>query len=269
MTLIDSHTHLFFEDFRADLDAVLQRAHDAGVVQMVVPGTDLPTSRQAVELADRYPQIFACVGFHPHDAAKADGDALRAIDELSRHPKVVAIGEIGLDFYYDHSPRGRQHEVFDAQLDLASVRGLPVVVHTRESTPETLGMVRSAVERHPEWLPGTGTPARGVFHCFPGTGREAIELWGLGFYVSYPGVVTFKKSNAIEAIREIGAGKILVETDAPYLSPVPLRGRRNEPANVLLIARFIAEACGVPLDAFAVSTTRNARELFRLPPMNA
>ena len=263
--LIDSHVHLFFEDFQADLDAVLDRARTAGVSRMVVPGTDLATSRAAVGLADRHPGIFACVGFHPHDAAKADAKALDAIEELSLHPKVVAIGEIGLDFYYDHSPRDRQREVFQAQVELAVRRGLPVVVHTRESIAETMAMARRVVAEHPAWRPADSGPARGVFHCFPGNSGEAMELRDLGFYVSYPGIVTFKKTTAIETVKELGYEKILLETDAPYLSPVPLRGTRNEPANLLLIARRIAEACEVPFERVAEATTSNARQLFRLP----
>jgi TatD DNase family protein len=270
---IDSHAHLFSEDYKNDLDEVLQRTRDAGVTHVVVPGTDVATSRAAVAMAERIPWIFACVGIHPHDAAKATEADLITIEELAGHPKVVAIGEIGLDYYYDFSPRNRQQELLRAQLEIASRRSLPVVVHTRESITDTVVIVEDAIRAHPQWLasaPSDGTspvPSRGVFHCFPGTSANARELRSLGFYISYPGIVTFKKSSSLVSLQDFGYRNILLETDSPYMSPVPLRGSRNEPANIIHIGRKIAETFGVPEKDVAAATTANAMQLFQLPTL--
>lgn len=266
--VVDTHAHLFGPDFQSDLDDVLKRACDAGVSRIVVPGTDVETSRAAVELADRIPWVFACVGIHPHEAGKSSDEQLAIIEDLSAHPKVVAIGEIGLDYHYDFSPHDRQCALFTAQIDIAVRRHKPVVVHTRKSMADALQAVTDAVLRHPEWRAaaddsaGNEGPRCGVFHCFPGTADEASRLWELGFFVSYPGIVTFKKSNALNILRTIGFERILLETDSPYLAPVPLRGKRNEPANIVHIVRCIAEAFGVAEQAVAQATTRNAEILF-------
>ncbi len=265
---IDSHAHLFDQAFRPDLDAVIDRARAAGITAIIVPGTDLATSREAVELAERYSDLYACVGIHPHESAKAGDGDLDRIADLCRSPRVVAIGEIGLDYYYDFSPRDVQMRTFAAQMELAASVRKPVVIHTRESMTDALRLVRESAGQFPRWNPPAesgGQPRRGVFHCFPGTADEAAELRTLGFAVSYPGIVTFRNSRAMEILGTIGYEKILLETDAPYLAPVPLRGKRNEPAHLSHIARHIAGSLGITEEALAAATTLNSRRLFNLP----
>ncbi len=264
---IDSHAHLFDEDYREDLDIVLSHAQEVGVKYVIIPGTNVKTCQEAVRLAEQHANIFACVGIHPHDAAKATGKDLKEIDELSKHPKVVAIGEIGLDYHYDFSPRDRQREIFIVQIELAIKRNLPVVIHTRESTEDAWNIMQQAVNSHPSWKESRTEPQRGVFHCFPGTAEQAVNLRVLGFYVSYPGIVTFKKSESIEVVKQIGVQNLLLETDSPYMTPVPLRGKRNEPANIVFIGRKIAETLHVPEEEVARITTENAIRLFGLPKL--
>jgi TatD DNase family protein len=275
VNVIDSHAHLTSKEFDADREDVIRRAQEAGVACIVNPGTDLDDSRRAVDLADRHPGVYACVGVHPHEAGKADDASLRAIEELSRHPKVVAIGEIGLDFHYDFSPRDVQERIFRAQIDIASRRNLPIVIHTRESNPETVAIVEQAVAAHPEWRGQMATPysrfpaPKGVFHCFSGDAALAWHVINLGFYVSLPGIVTFKKAGlAAEVAAGVSAEHLLLETDSPYLAPVPHRGTRNEPMHVPLIGARIAEIQRLSPDDIARSTNYSAYKLFGIgtPP---
>ncbi len=265
---IDSHAHIFYEDFKEDLHDVLKRAQDAGVESIVVPGTTLETSKEAIQLAERYDFIYACVGCHPHEASKATDQLLAEIEELSRNTKVVAIGEIGLDFHYDFSPRGKQIAAFTKQTHIAVKRNLPIVVHTRESIPESVAIIEDIVKANPKWRavendPKDGMPAcRGVFHCFTGDAQQAQRLFELGFLVSYPGIVTFKNSPVLETLKSIGCDRILVETDSPYMTPVPLRGKRNEPANVVYVANKIAEVLNLSLAEVARRTSHNTKMLF-------
>ncbi len=245
---IDTHAHLTSREFDSDRDAVVTRAREAGVDIIINPGTDLADSRRAVELADHYPMVYAAVGIHPHEARQATSEILQQIEQLSRHPKVVAIGEIGLDFHYDVSPRTVQQEVFAAQLEIAVRRNLPVIVHTRESLDETIAAVARVIERSPEWrtvrdtVNGRNTSARGVFHCFSGDVPTAWRLVGMGFYISLAGIVTFKKSGATaDVAANVSTEHQLLETDSPYLAPVPHRGKRNEPANLPFIAARVAD----------------------------
>ncbi|MGH2569053.1 MAG: TatD family hydrolase [Bacteroidota bacterium] len=265
---IDSHAHLFYEDYQDDLEAVVRRAQEAGVEAIVVPGTTLETSREALRLAEQYPFIYACVGFHPHEASKATEQSLREIEALSTHEKVVAIGEIGLDFHYDFSPRENQQKVFADQIEIAVRRNLPIVVHTRESMAGAVAAVSEAVKRNPGWkastrVGGNGSrPLRGVFHCFTGTTHEARQLFAMGFLVSYPGIVTFKNSSVLDTLKSIGVENILLETDSPYLTPAPHRGKRNEPANVVYVANKIAELFSAQPFEIAGVTAANTRALF-------
>jgi TatD DNase family protein len=268
--LIDSHAHMFDEDFGADLPEVLQRARDAGIDAIVVPGTNVKTSREAVELAERYDFLYACVGVHPHEASRIADEDLAAIETLAGNPNVVAIGEIGLDFHYDFSPPETQTSVFLEQIDIAVQRELPIVVHTRESVDQAIDIVVRAASAHSDWRatsPGRvdGIPAmRGVFHCFTGSAEQANELNASGFLVSYPGIVTFKNSPVVETLKSTGYTRILLETDSPYLAPVPLRGKRNEPANMALVARKISELFGISVDEVGHVTSENSRALFGL-----
>jgi TatD DNase family protein len=261
---IDSHAHLFYADYAEDFKEVLMRANEAGVEYIIIPGTDLTTSQEAVHLAEKHRCVFACVGIHPHETAKATDGDVQSIEELSMHPKVVAIGEIGLDYYYAYSPRERQRAVFASQLEVAVRRDLPVVIHTRESTQNAFSIVHRIISQYPHWRTGTAFPQRGVFHCFPGTVEEALQVFQLGFCVSFPGIVTFKKSEGLEVIKRIGIENILLETDSPYMSPVPLRGKRNEPANIIYIGRKISEALNITEEIVAQRTTETAIRLFNL-----
>jgi len=266
---IDSHAHLTSEQFNADRDEVIQRAIDAGVEYIVNPGTDVEDSRRAIALAEKYPQVYACVGFHPHDARKANDVSLKEIEELSKHPKVVAIGEIGLDFHYDFSPRDVQEGVFKAQIEIAQRRNLPIVIHTRESNDETIKIVEDALAADPRWRSHMATPhsrypaPKGVFHCFSGNPAMAWKVINMGFHVSLPGVVTFKNAGlAAEVAAGVSTEHFLLETDSPYLAPVPHRGKRNEPSNIPLIAERIAELQHLSVEDVARATNYGAYKLF-------
>lgn len=262
---VDSHAHVTSSQFDADRDDVIQRALDAGVHTIINPATDLDDSRRAIDLAEKHSGLFACVGWHPHEAAKATDAALADVETLSSHARVVAIGEIGLDYYYDFAPRDVQIGVFQAQLEMAARRDLPVVIHTRDSINETLEIVEDAVKAHPAWrsAPPLG---RGVFHCFSGDIAAARRAIGLGFMISFPGMVTFKKATtAVQVVSEMPLECLMLETDSPYLAPIPLRGKRNEPSNIPLIAARVADLQQMSIADIAAVTSRNARTLFGLP----
>lgn len=240
--LIDSHCHLDSSDFDADRDDVIRRALDAGVTRMVAV--------DCLDLADRHPFFYATAGVHPHDAAKAD---LKRIAAALQHPKVIAIGEIGLDYHYDFSPRETQQRVFIDQLAMARDAGVPVVIHTREAWDDTFTILRE------HWAP-TGLP--GVMHSFTGGPAEARQSLELGFYLSFSGIVTFPKALDIQqAAREAPLDRMLVETDAPYLAPVPKRGKRNEPAYVEHTARKLAALREIAFEELAAATTANFERL--------
>ncbi|MGC7846491.1 TatD family hydrolase [Desulforudis sp. 1088] len=248
--LVDTHCHLDDASFAGDLDEVISRARQAGVAGLVTIGSDMASSRKAVEIAEAYPGIRAAVGVHPHDAARAGKDYLDELRTLAAHPKIVAIGEIGLDYHYDHSPRGIQREVFRAQLLLARELGLPVVVHCREAEEDTLAILKEA-------------PGPGVMHCFTGNWIWAEAFLGLGCYISISGVVTFAKSADLKDVaRRVPAERLLLETDAPYLAPVPRRGRRNEPAFLPYTAAVVAELRRTTAEKLAALTTANALRFF-------
>jgi TatD DNase family protein len=267
---IDSHAHLFYPDYKDDLEDVIQRAVDAGVKYFVVPGTSVETSRQAIALSERYDAVYACVGIHPLDMAEADDGALHEIEKLSEHKKVVAIGEIGLDYYYDTTPKDKQQRMFRSQIEIAIRRNLPIVVHTRDSMDDAVSAVEELIQKNEYWRSQQATsnsrfPApKGVFHCFSGDAQTARRLFGLGFLVSYPGIVTFKNSPAVETLHAIGYDHIMLETDSPYLTPVPHRGKRNEPMYIPQIGKKIAEICRATEEDVARTTTYNAKRLFNI-----
>ncbi|MBI4535134.1 MAG: YchF/TatD family DNA exonuclease, partial [Ignavibacteriae bacterium] len=243
---------------------------------IVNPGTNLDDSKRSIELAEKHAGVYACVGFHPHDAKKANEKSLHEIEQLSKHPKVVAIGEIGLDFHYDYSPRDVQVEIFKAQIEIAQRRNLPIVIHTRDSTEETITIVEEALSSDPYWRSQMATPhsrypaAKGVFHCFSGDVSLAWKVINMGFFVSVPGVVTFKNAgNAAEVAGKISIEHLLLETDSPYLAPVPLRGKRNEPANIPLIAEKIAALQQLDVNDVARATNYNVFKLFGVGEINS
>ena len=260
MTLIDTHAHLDFSRFDADREAVVERARAAGVAAIVNVGTDLASSQRAVRLAEQYDGIYAAVGVHPHDAKKLDGATLAELRELAQHPRVVAVGEIGLDFYRDLSPRDVQRRAFQAQLAWAAKLRKPVVIHDRDAHGEILEVLS-------DWAAGQGqSPLAGrlgVLHTFSGDLAMAGQAIDLGFYLSISGPVTYKNARQLpDIVRALPIDRLLVETDCPFLAPHPHRGKRNEPAYVRLVAERIAELKGMSLDALARATTANAQHLF-------
>lgn len=253
--LVDTHAHLNHEDFTADLPDTIERARSAGVTRMVVPGYDLPSSERAVQLAAQYDGVYAAVGVHPHDAKTFDGAALAQIRQLAAAPKVVAIGEVGLDFHYNFSPPEKQMEAFDAQVLLALDLDLPLIVHTREASSEVLDILTR--RRSPRMT--------GVMHHFSGDASYAQASIGLGFMLGIAGPVTYKKNEEMrEVVRGVGLPHLVVETDSPYASPQPVRGKRNEPASVVYVAEKLAELLDLSMEQIAAQTTEAAVELFRI-----
>ena len=257
---VDSHTHIDGPEFDRDRDEVIQRARDAGVSAILNIGTGDPHSgalERAVELAEKHEDIYASVGTHPHDARLFDDKAEQRIARLIKQStRVIAWGEIGLDFHYDNSPRDAQKSVFRRQLDLARDARLPVIIHTREAEDETIEILKS----HP---PGINAP--GVMHCFSGSLRLAQEAIELGFVISFSGIVTFNKAEGLRAIvLQVPLDRLLIETDCPFLAPVPFRGKRNEPAYVVEVARCLADLRGLSLEEVARMTSTNFARLFRL-----
>ena len=255
MSLVDSHCHLDSPEFDADRDEVIARALEAGIDHMVAIGTGNgpPDLEAGIRLADRYAPFYATVGIHPHDAAKAGKADFDRLAELLSHPKVIALGEIGLDYHYDFSPRETQTSVFIRQMEIAAAAKKPIVIHTREAWDDTAALL----ERH--WKPHR---IGGIMHCFSGGPEEARRALELGFYLSFGGIVTFPKALQVQAAaREAPEDRILVETDAPYLAPVPKRGKRNEPALMVHTARKLAEIRGQSLDEVSRATSDNFRRL--------
>lgn len=253
---VDSHCHLDFPQFEADRDQVLARAVEAGVTTIINPGTDLESSRRAVALAERYENVYAAVGVHPHDASTLGPKTLGELRQLAAHPKVVAIGEIGLDYYRDLSPRAQQRAAFEAQLALAADLDRPVIIHQRESADDVMATLR-------DWATG-GHPGC-VLHAFSGDAAMANEVVSLGFFIGVGGPLTFKNARRLpEIIPHVSLDYLLVETDAPYLTPHPYRGRRNEPAYVVLVAQRLAELRRLAPEVLSQRLADNARRLFRL-----
>lgn len=250
---VDTHAHLFSPDFNGDIDAILNRSREAGVDYIIVPGTDLATSARAVELADKYDFIYAAVGIHPHDTKEWRDSLLDNIEELAAHRKVVAIGEIGLDYYYDFSPKEKQMDALDSQILLALKLNLPVIIHNREADEDMMRVIRTYKD----------TCLKAQFHCYAGSAEDARELIELGHLISFTGNITFQKADNLRNIMKgIQLENLMLETDSPYMTPVPFRGQRNEPAHVRLVAEKIAEVQGLSLDVVANSTSYNAYRLF-------
>ena len=256
VSLIDTHAHLHFPELAADLDGVLERARAAGVTAMVTIGTDRETNPAAVALAERLGSVYATVGIHPHDAAEATEADFEAMERLAREStKVVALGEMGLDFFRNLSPRDVQETVWRRQLGMARRLGKPVVIHCRDAHPEALAIL--ADERVGE--------VGGVMHCFSADVEVAGRCLDLGLHISLAGPVTYKNARALpDVARFVPADRLVLETDCPFLPPHPHRGQRNEPAWVAITAARVAELRGVTLDALGETTSGNARRLFRL-----
>jgi TatD DNase family protein len=250
--LVDSHCHLDDSAFDADRDAVIERALAAGVSLMLAIGTGKgpPDLEAGIRLAERYPFIYATVGVHPHDASKATEETFARLTELAGYPKVAAIGEIGLDYHYDFSPRDVQRAVFARQLEIAAACGRPIVIHTREAWADTMAMLRP------------GAPVTGIMHCFTGDEAQAREALNLGFHLAFGGVLTFPKAEAVrQAARIAPEDRLLVETDCPYLAPVPHRGKRNEPAFLTEVVRRLAGERNRAPEEIAEACSRNFERL--------
>jgi TatD DNase family protein len=246
MTFTDSHCHLTMSNAEANLTA----ARGVGVRGFVVPGTKLEDAPQAVAIAQAHQDVWAAVGFHPHDAKDCDDAAFAEIERLASDPRVVAIGECGLDYHYDYSPRDVQRAVFERHIELAKALNKPIIVHNRESTDDVV-----------EVLSRSG--ARGILHSYTESLAVAKRLVDLGFYISFSGIVTFKSAESLrEAARGLPHDRVLIETDTPYLAPVPYRGRDNEPAYVIAIAELLAKLWDVPIERVAEQTTANFERVF-------
>lgn len=253
--LIDSHAHLEMPEFRKDLSEVLQRAKDSGIEYIFTVGTEKKDWKRALEIASSYPNIYAILGVHPHNAKEIDHETYPALKKLCRHEKVKAYGEIGLDFYRNHSPRDIQLNRFREQIGLAKELKLPIVIHDREAHQETLEILKS----EKAWENG------GIIHCFSGDEQMAKACIEMGFYISIPGSITYKNAGPFhEIVKRLPLESLLVETDAPFLTPVPFRGKRNEPSYVRYTAEKIAEVKKVPFEKVAEVTSENALRVFRL-----
>lgn len=257
--LFDTHAHLDMHQFADDRDATVARAWEAGLVGLVTLGVDLETSAAAIGLSERHPAIFAAAGFHPHEASRYGARAEARLRELHLHPRVVAVGEIGLDYFRNHSEPQTQRRAFARQLALAAELAKPVAVHDREAHDDVLAALR-------EWSAGLPAEApRGVLHCFSGDRALAWACVELGFFISLAGPVTYPKNEELRAVaRELPLDRLVAETDSPYLAPQSRRGQRNEPAQVRAVVETIAAERGLPVEQVAEATTANARRLFRL-----
>lgn len=264
--LIDTHAHLYLPRFDADRDDVVARARAAGVTRVVLPAIDVPSVHRALDLCDRYDGFFAMAAIHPSEVKDATDDDLAAVAALCDDPRVVAVGETGLDYYWDRSFDAKQHDYLRRHARLAVEKDLPLILHTRdrkdgsEVCADVLAILREvkAAAPHPERL-------RGIFHCYGGTPGVPEAARELGFLLGLGGTLTFKNGGVAEAVRDVPMEQLVLETDAPYLAPVPHRGKRNEPAYVRLVAEHLAAVKGLPFEEVARVTSENAVRLFRIP----
>lgn len=255
---IDTHCHLDFERFDADRDAVVERARTAGVTRIIVPAVDLHNCKTVMRLADKYEGVYCAVGVHPNSTAGWRNRNLGMLRDLAQHDKVVAVGEIGVDYYWDKSPKFTQHAAFGGQLELAYELNLPVIVHNREASADVLTLLKLS--------PLAGTERAGVLHSFSADYRTAKRALDMGFYLGFTGPVTYKKAHELrEIVSKVPLDRILIETDAPFLAPQRYRGKRNEPAYVVEVADRIAAIHQKSIEEIAAITTANACHLFQLP----
>jgi len=256
--LVDSHCHLDFPDFSSDLDAIVARATEAGIGRLVTISTRARRLSELIAIAERFPNVYCSVGTHPHHADEEDGISANELAELTRHPKVVALGEAGLDYFYANGSPQAQARGFRAHIEAARMTGLPLVIHSREADDDCMRILEEEAARG---------PFRAVLHCYTGGRDLAMRAIELGLSISFTGILTFKKSDALRALAaELPAERIMVETDSPYLAPGKFRGKRNEPAYVVEVARVLAEVRGVSLDEISRQTSQNFFRLFSKVP---
>jgi TatD DNase family protein len=259
--LVDSHCHLDFPDFADDLDAIVARAGDAGIKRIVTISTRVRRIQGLLDITERFPDVYCSVGTHPHNADEEDGIASGELIELTKHPKVVALGEAGLDYFYQHGSRQAQERGFRAHIAAARATGLPLVIHTREADDDCGRILEDEM---------TKGSFRAVLHCYTGGRELAMKAIGLGLSISFTGILTFKKSQALRDLAaELPADRIMVETDAPYLAPGKFRGKRNEPSYVVEIAKVLAETRRVSFEEISRQTTENFFRLFSKVPQVA
>lgn len=254
MELFDTHAHYNDEKFEEDRDIIIKETYQSKVTKFICAGYNLESSKKAIEIADKYDYIYAICGISPNDMEDYNTSNLKEIEELSKKHKVVAIGEIGLDYYWNKENKDVQKQAFIKQIELANKLNLPIVIHTREAVQDTIDILKQNEVKN-----------KGIFHCTPLNKFLVEEGLKLGFYISFAGPITFKNSkNADEIIKIVPMEKILIETDSPYLSPEPYRGKRNDCRNVLYIAKKISEVKGIPLEEVANTTYENAKKIFRI-----
>ena len=256
LLLVDTHLHLDMKPFDQDREQVLERALECGIAYMISIGIDMTSSIKALQLAQQYDAVYSTIGYHPHNASDMDAQTLRELSRLVSEPKIVAWGEIGLDFFRRHSPPEIQRKVFKQQLEMALDCDLPVIIHVRDAHEEMLDiLIKTGKKRH-----------KGVIHCFSGDYALAMILIGMGYYISIPGTVTYKNAFQIQEVATmIPLENLLLETDAPYLAPVPKRGKRNEPSFVTYTANMVAQLRDITVQELCRQTTDNAKTLFNLP----
>lgn len=251
----DTHAHLDDQQFQEDQEQVISRAQEAGLELIVNVGYNIASARRTVQLTQKYDLIYGAVGMHPHDASDLDGASIQELRKLAAKPKIVAIGEIGLDYYWNHSPHDVQQRVFRRMIDLAREVNLPIVIHDREAHEDIFRILKEekAVE------------VGGIFHCYSGSWPLAQEAMSMGFYISIAGPVTFHNAKkTVEVVKEVPLDYLLIETDSPYLAPVPYRGKRNEPAHVVKVAEMIAQIKGLPIEEVGRITTENGKRAFNI-----
>ena len=257
MELIDTHCHLTFDDLARDIDGVIERSRAARVTEWITIGTDPQENRKAIELTERFENMYAAIAIHPHDAKSVTADTIQELKKLAQHKNVVAIGETGLDYHYDFSPRQDQRRVFAEHLKIAADFNLPVIIHCRKAFEETMEIL----QQHGQDLKGV------IFHCFSGSAEQAKIVLDCGFYISFTGVVTFKNAEKTRAAASVvPLDRLMLETDCPYMSPEPMRKQKvNEPALMVHTARFLAELKKVPFAAFSEAVTATSKAFFSLP----
>ena len=258
--LIDTHAHLYLEQFDDDRPAVLRRARDAGVETIVMPAIDVPSIQQAVDLCEEHDELYAMAALHPSETDEATDEDVEAVQEWCGHPSIVAVGESGLDYYWDRSFDDRQQAFFRRHIRLAIAADLPLVVHNREATDDILDILEEERERtdHPDRM-------RGILHCYVDPPKVAERAWALGFYLGVGGIMTFSNSEVDTYVEDVPLDHLVVETDSPYLAPEPNRGDRNEPAYVRHVADHLARIKDVPIEEVEPTTTENARAIYDLP----
>ena len=247
--LIDTHSHIYYDEYKHDLPDIISNAEEDGINRIICVGTDIKTSYESVKIANEYSNVFCTVGCHPHDSSKLKDNDIYKLEEMCKDPKVVGIGETGLDYYYNHSLKDIQKKSFIQHIELSKELDLPLVIHNRNSDNDLMKII-------------TQYQPKGVIHCFSGNLEMAKEVVDLGLLISFTGIITFKNFTSVDVIKEISLDHFMLETDSPYLSPVPYRGKRNEPKNVKIIAEKISEIKNISIEEIKKQTTKNAYKLF-------